>query len=159
MTRRRLTAKERTARGRLATRCRHRWIEPEAFKDLRHLLLMTREQAAKALDVTPRTIQNWETGGARVPWMAFRMLRILGGYGLPGEAWEGWTVRGADLIAPNGFTFTASELEYLELVFARARSFSELYEAEGRARVARKVVPFPDRFQGSQIDHNERRTA
>lgn len=162
MTRRKLTAKERTARGRLASRAARRWIEPQAFQDLRLESCMTRAQAAKALDVTPRTVQNWETGGARVPWMAFRMLRILNGYALPGSAWELWTVRGAELIAPNGFSFTAPELEYLQSVFAQARLFRELYEAQGRARAAAKVVPFPDRSGSSNalhLDFNERRTA
>ena len=74
---------------------------------------LTRLQAAKALDVTGRTIQNWETGGARIPWMAHRMLRILRGYALPGKAWESWTIDVDTLTAPNGWHFTAHELQHM----------------------------------------------
>ena len=65
-----------------------RYIHPEDFRELRHDADLTRKQAADLLDVAVRTAQNWEIGGARIPWMAFRMLRILTGYALPGKAWE-----------------------------------------------------------------------
>lgn len=67
MTRRRLTPAERRARSLLLSVARRRWIDPQAFQDLRRQFCMTRIQAAEALDVTPRTVQNWETGGARIP--------------------------------------------------------------------------------------------
>lgn len=66
---------------------KRRWIDPQDFQDLRKRADLKRHQAAHLLDVTTRTIQNWETGGARIPWMAYRMLRILTGYALPGKAW------------------------------------------------------------------------
>lgn len=75
-------------------RFRGRYISPGDFRNLRRFSGLTRKQAAELLDVTARTIQNWETGGARIPWMAYRMLRILTGYALPGKAWEGWSVHG-----------------------------------------------------------------
>ncbi|MDP2694014.1 MAG: VC1465 family Xer recombination activation factor [Gallionella sp.] len=90
-----------------------RWVEPQDFRDLRRQAGLTRLQAAKALDVTGRTIQNWETGGARIPWMAHRMLRILRGYALPGKAWESWTIDVDTLTAPNGWHFTANELQHM----------------------------------------------
>lgn len=43
-----------------------RWISPQDFADLRKQASMTRKEAAKALDVTPRTVQNWETGGGKL---------------------------------------------------------------------------------------------
>lgn len=52
---------------------RRKWIDPQDFRDLRRFSGMSRKDAAEALDVTPRTIQNWETGGARIPWMAYRL--------------------------------------------------------------------------------------
>ena len=162
MTRRKLTPAERRARSVADTRVRHRWIDPQRFRDLRHQSCMTRDQAAQALDVTPRTIQNWETGGARVPWMAFRMLRILNGYGLPGSAWEGWTVRDSHIIAPNGFSFDAPDLEYLQSVFAQAKLWRLMYAASGRAPVASRVIPFPDRSQAIEAPlttQPQRRTA
>lgn len=125
---------------------RRKWIDPQDFRDLRKCSGLTRKQAGEVLNVTPRTIQNWETGGARIPWMAFRLLRITQGYALPCDAWEGWTVAGAVLYAPNGKGFAAPQLEYLEQTFAMARLWREEYSAAGRARKAAqaaKVVPFP----------------
>ncbi|OGS99644.1 MAG: hypothetical protein A2Y51_00095 [Gallionellales bacterium RIFCSPLOWO2_02_60_31] len=119
------------------------WIEPQDFRDLRRMLLLTRQQAAIALDVTVRTVQNWETGGARIPWMAFRMLRLLRGAGLPGEAWQGWTVSGDTLHAPNGRHFTAAELQHIEQVFSMARLWQKIYADSCRSQVASKVLPFP----------------
>lgn len=120
-----------------------RWIEPQDFRDLRRQAGLTRLQAAEALDVTGRTIQNWETGGARIPWMAHRMLRILRGYALPGKAWEGWTVQGDTLIASNGRHFTAGELQHIEQVFAMSRLWRQDYTARNRKPTA-KVLTFPE---------------
>lgn len=121
-----------------------RWIDPRDFRDLRHQSGMTRKEAADALDVTPRTIQNWENGGARIPWMAYRMLRIVRGYALPGLEWEGWTVRGGDLFSPAGHRFDAASLQYLENVFSMARLWRQMYAASGRRKTAETVIPFPD---------------
>ncbi|MDP2760965.1 MAG: VC1465 family Xer recombination activation factor [Sideroxyarcus sp.] len=120
-----------------------RWIDPQDFRDLRRKAGLTRREAARALDVTGRTIQNWETGGARIPWMAYRMLRILQGYALPGKDWEGWTIGGDTLYAPNGRHFTAGELQHIEQVFSMARLWQKLYAESCRAQVASKVLPFP----------------
>src|SRR5574340_430698 len=101
---------------------------------------MTRREAAAALDVTPRTVQNWETGGARIPWLAYRMLRILRGCALPGEAWEGWTLSGDTLHAPNGRHFTAGELQHLEQVFGMARLWRQMYTRKAAEETASKVL-------------------
>lgn len=121
----------------------HRWIEPQDFRDLRRQAGLTRREAAEALDVTGRTIQNWETGGARIPWMAHRMLRILRGYALPGKVWEGWTIDGDTLYAPNGRHFTPGELQHIEQVFAMARLWRQTYARNAAKEVANKVLPFP----------------
>jgi DNA-binding XRE family transcriptional regulator len=121
-----------------------RWIDPHDFADLRKQSGLTRVQAAEALDVTRRTIQNWETGGARIPWMAYRMLRILRGYALPGVSWEGWTMRNHQLFSPTGRPFDAVWLQNNEHVFAQAKLFRQMYAASGRAKTASTVVPFPD---------------
>lgn len=121
-----------------------RWIDPQDFRDMRRESGLTRAQAAEALDVTPRTIQNWETGGARIPWMAFRMLRILRGHALPGVYWEGWTVRGRDLFSPAGRSFDVAWLQNVESVFAQAKLWRQMYSRSGRAKTASTVLPFPD---------------
>jgi DNA-binding XRE family transcriptional regulator len=121
-----------------------RWIDPQDFCDLRRRADLTRKQAADVLDVTVRTIQNWETSGARIPWMAYRMLRILSGYALPGKAWEGWTVCGDRLYAPNGRWYEANSMEQIEQVFAMARLWRQDY-ASRRNPPSFVVLSFPDR--------------
>jgi DNA-binding XRE family transcriptional regulator len=122
-----------------------RWVDPQDFRDLRRMSGMTRADAAAALDVTPRTVQNWETGGARIPWMAYRMLRILRGYALPGQQWEGWELRGRVLFSPAGRGFDAVELQVLEHVFAQARLWRQMYAASSQVKPVSNVLPFPDR--------------
>lgn len=100
---------------------RRRWIAPQDFADLRKQSGLTRAEAAEALNVTRRTIQNWETGGARIPWMAYRMLRILRGYALPSVHWEGWTMRNHQLFSPAGRAFDAVWLANVEQVKAGTR--------------------------------------
>jgi len=124
-----------------------RWVDPQDFADLRKQAGLTRIEAAKALDVTGRTIQNWETGGARIPWMAHRMLRILRGFALPGDSWEGWTVRGDKLFAPNGRSYMANELQHIEQVFGMARLWRQMYARSGIQKTASTVIPFPDRMR------------
>lgn len=120
-----------------------RWIDLQDFRDMRHRADLTRKQAAHLLDVTQRTIQNWETGGARIPWLAFKMLRILTGYSLPGKAWEGWTVDADKLIAPNGRWFDASSLEQVEQVFSMARLWRADFTKRQRLPDLAVVLPFP----------------
>jgi len=122
-----------------------RWISAQDFTDLRRQGGMTRKEAAKALDVTPRTIQNWETGGARIPWMAYRMLRILRGYALPGVAWEGWTVREHEMFSPTGRQYDAAWLLNVEHVFSQARLWRQMYARSGIEKQPSTVLPFPDR--------------
>ncbi len=124
---------------------RRRWIDPQDFRDLRRQSGLTRKEAAAALDVTPRTIQNWETSGARIPWMAYRMLRILRGYALPGYQWEGWTLNRGELVSPAGRRFDSAWLLDVGNVFAQARLWRQMYAASGRIKTAETVIPFPDR--------------
>lgn len=50
------------------------------------------------LFVTYRTLHNWESGRVQVPYAAYKLLRILTGYDLPGEAWMGWRLSGNTLM-------------------------------------------------------------
>ncbi len=126
-----------------------RYIDPQDFRDIRRRADLTRKQAAELLDVTGRTIQNWETGGARIPWMAYRMLRILTGCALPGKAWEGWTVDGDRLIAPNGVWFDANSMEQIERVYALARLWRQDYARRNR-KPAAVVLAFPSPGEASK---------
>ncbi len=90
----------------------------------------TRRGAAEVLGVQPQTIRNWEAGRSRVPYSAFKLLRILGGYALPGEAWRGFYLRGDTLWSPEGKPFQASDLAWWGLTVAMARSFLESRRAD-----------------------------
>jgi DNA-binding XRE family transcriptional regulator len=124
---------------------RRKWIEPQDFRGLRRACGLTRRQAAEALNVTERTIQNWENGGARIPWMAFKLLRCLRGFALPGVSWQGWTMYRGTLYSPDGRAFEAADLYYLQNTFAQAKLWRQMYSRSGRAKTAATVVSFPDR--------------
>lgn len=134
------------------------WIDPQDFQDLRKHSGLTRRQVAEALNVTVRTIQNWETGGARIPWMAYRMLRILRGYALPGKDWEGWTISGDLLIPPVGRPLDAANLLYLGAVFAQAKLWRQMYARSGRAKTEQTVMQFPKRRRTQDDEHNTQHT-
>jgi len=119
-----------------------RYIDPQDFRNMRRRADLNRKLAADLLDVTVRTIQNWETGGARIPWLAYRMLRILTGYAMPGKAWEGWTIHGDRLYAPNGRWYEANSLEQIEQVFGMARLWRQDYASRNRKPTS-VVLAFP----------------
>lgn len=129
-----------------------RYIDPQDFRDMRRRADLNRKQVADLLDVTVRTIQNWETGGARIPWIAYRMLRILTGFAMPGKAWDGWTVHGDRIIAPNGRWFDANLLEQLERVYAMARLWRADY-LQRQHRPAAKVLTFPAVCENENVSH------
>ena len=122
-----------------------RYIDPQDFIDMRRRADLKRYQVAVLLNVTTRTIQNWETGGARIPWMAYKLLRILAGYSLPGKAWQGWTIHGDRLYAPNGRWFDANSMQHIEQVFAMSRLWRQDYLSRKHPKPASNVLPFPDR--------------
>jgi hypothetical protein len=70
------------------------------------------------------------------------MLRILTGYALPGKAWEGWTVHGDRLYAPNGRWYEANSLEQIEQVFGMARLWRKDYLTR-HVKPSAVVLPFP----------------
>lgn len=104
---------------------RRRYIDTEKFRMERLKARMTRRDAARVLGVTLKTIRNWEAGRSRVPYSAFKLLRILGGYALPGQAWRGFYLRGDTIWSPEGRSFQAADLAWWGLTVAMARSFRE----------------------------------
>lgn len=96
------------------------------------------------LGVTAKTIQNWEQGVSRIPYAAFKLLRVLRGHELPDAAWQGWTVEADRLKAPNGREFDAASLNHLEQVFSMARLWRDAYARSGRQKPPSVVIPFPD---------------
>lgn len=100
---------------------RLRPIEAERFQRTRIASGFTRAQAAHELGVSERTVRNWERGRRAIPYAAFRLLRLLGGHKLPGEAWRGFWLQGDTLYTPEGKLLFAWEMRWLSLTFAMAR--------------------------------------
>jgi hypothetical protein len=121
--------------GRGRSKCsvarRRAFVVGAGFKDSRILAGLDRHAAAQLLGVTVRTVQNWEMSRCRVPYAAFKLMRILRGLELPG-AWSGWQLHRDTLYAPDGKAFEAWEMGYLALVFAMARAW---LKARGRAHM------------------------
>ncbi len=69
-----------------------------------------------------------ENGQVRAPYAAFKLMRILRGRELPGEAWKGWTVSGHTLWSPAGQRFDRAGMEYLGLVFSIYRTWRKARE-------------------------------
>ncbi|MEW6314331.1 MAG: VC1465 family Xer recombination activation factor [Pseudomonadota bacterium] len=111
-------------------------IDYDRFKDTRILAGLSKRQVASMLFVSLRTIDLWETGKVRIPYAAFRLLRILTGYELPGRAWQGFYLHGDTLWSPEGKPFKAADLGYLSVTFAMARMWREDYARRAQARQA-----------------------
>ena len=110
------------------------WADPERFYAERVAAGMTQKQAAEYLGVSVRTMRNWETGCNRIPYPAFKLVRMRAGAIVHVEGWEGWRfARDGALMTPDGRTFQPWELQNLQLVVSLARRYIE----------ARKPVPLP----------------
>ncbi len=97
-------------------------VAAEDFRTARAQARLSLEAAAAFLRVTTRTLRNWESGSVRIPYPAFRLLRIRAGAGLPFDGWEGWMVgHDGTLWSPARQSFRPKDLEWLSLTFAQAR--------------------------------------
>lgn len=101
------------------------------------------------LAVTVKTLSNWETGRSRVPYAAFKLLKVLTGYELPGEAWERWSLRGDTLWSPDGRSFKAWELMQLVHVFSEARLWRDVLFPKTRSTA--KILPYPRKADKAQL--------
>jgi DNA-binding transcriptional regulator YiaG len=96
-------------------------INRDDFKELRLINNLTVIQTAELLQVTGRTIALWESGAVRVPYSAFKLLRVLANGELLPSAWKGWRVCADTLYTPTGRAFKAHELTYLSNYITMAR--------------------------------------
>ncbi len=116
-----------TALKRLSTRT-YDPPSPETFRDSRKRLRWSVEQAADFLWVTPVTIRNWESGRGKIPYAAFRLLRMRAGHAITAAGWGGWTIgHKGELVTPTGRCFMPSDLSWLTIVFEQARHWRESY--------------------------------
>jgi hypothetical protein len=101
---------------------RSRAVSGDRFRQLR-ISVASQVDAATLLGVSLRTLRNWETRRRRVPYSAYRLLRILRNGELPDAAWRGWRVWGDTLWTPEGKALRASEAAWWSLLVRMARAF------------------------------------
>ncbi len=97
------------------------YIDPNDFYLMRRRAFLTTLEASKLLDVTHKTLQNWEKGRVRIPYTAYRVLKIKVGYVFNDEFFKDWFVRGDTLWSPEGRGFKPHELRYIANYFWMAR--------------------------------------
>ncbi len=105
----------------------------EEFTYTRLTSRMKQQDVADLLHVSLRTVKNWESGKATIPYAAFKLIRIAGLHELPGDRWAGWVISQGALWSPAGRRFESHELPYIGNMFAMAR----FWLAERKARQAR----------------------
>lgn len=88
-------------------------IDCDAFHLARKRAGLTVDKAAFMLDVTPRTIRNWENETSQIPYAAFRLMRLYSGHSLMHADWEGWSIYRGELVSPTGRGFAPYQLNYL----------------------------------------------
>ncbi len=112
----------------------------EDFKLYRQIAQLTVREAATWLGVAIRTVEHWEAVGTRrVPYAAFRLMRIRCGYELPDPQWDGWQVRGGKLWSPAEQSFDPGGLAYLSLYFRMAEAWKQDYDKRAFERVAARI--------------------
>lgn len=89
---------------------------------------LTPETAANILHVTPRTVQHWISGRTRIPYAAYRLLRIMRGGELADPTWQGWHMHSGKLWSPEGHGFDPRDSSWWSLLVRQARCFRALYQ-------------------------------
>ena len=117
------------------------FVDRETFYLERRTAGLTRKDAAGYLGVTVRTIRNWENGSSRIPYPAFKLVRMRAGGVVQAPGWEGWRFgRGGALYSPCGRSFLSWELYNIRHMFSMAQNFRDtIYEY--RQACAPKVSP------------------
>ena len=108
------------------------------FKDTRLMCCLSVPDAGKLFRVSERTIRNWEAGRVGIPYAAFKLMRILRGYELPGQAWKGFRLKGDTLWSPEGKGFKASDHTWWSLTVGMAQEFRTIMAAR-RSKAGQRV--------------------
>ena len=104
-----------------------KYIDPDALYLARRKAGLTMLAAAIELNVTERTIRNYENGAVTIPYPCFRLMRLLGGYSLVaatkqiGDDWQDWSFWQNKLWSPEGRGFDVQNLRYLSTYMQIAR--------------------------------------
>ena len=98
-------------------------VTASRFRDFRWTANLSVADAAKLLRVSERTIHNWEAGRVRIPYAAYKLLRIVRGGEFAHPAWRGWFVRGDTLWSPENHGFRPSDSSWWSLLIRQAHQF------------------------------------
>ena len=101
-------------------------ITSEQFRDARISSHLSREEAARFLGVSLRTIGHWETGKSRPNYAAFKLLRIFRNGDLIDPEWSGYSIIRGKLVTPENHEFAPGDLSWLSLLCRRAQAVSGL---------------------------------
>ncbi|MFT3721244.1 VC1465 family Xer recombination activation factor [Pseudorhodoferax sp.] len=89
---------------------------------------------AQFLQVSRRTLHNWQSGKHAIPFAVFKLLRLLNRMDLPGPSWDGWYFVGGKLVSPEGCAFVGTDGSWWSLLVRRAQMFDVLYRENSRLR-------------------------
>lgn len=107
------------------------------FRQDRSQLQLTHQSCSKLLQVSVRTIQNWEAGRTRIPHASFKLLRMFAsGRYLASNAWTNFHVRGDVLHTPEGHTFPAADLAWWSLAIRQAEAFRSIMRKQRPGHLA-----------------------
>ena len=114
------------------------------FREARLQVGMGVLACADLLRVSERTIRGWESGATRIPYAAYKLLRVLkGGRYLAHPIWKDFIVQGDTLVTPEGHRFQAGQLAWWSLLVRQARAFGELLRT-GSARAQSAPADGPE---------------
>lgn len=94
------------------------------------------DDVAKLLRVTRRTVQNYFSGRVRVPYAAYRLVRIMGRWELPSPEWRGWLFHSGKLWTPEGHGFEPQDSSWWSLLVRQARLFRQMYQRDRALHIA-----------------------
>lgn len=126
------------------------YIDPNDFYLMRRRACLTTLEASQLLDVTHKTLQNWEKGRVRIPYTAFRTLKIKVGYVFSDDHFKDWFIRDDTLWSPEGRGFKAYELRYIGNYFWMAnRWLAERRAAKTQNQTLSSEIPNIERGAAS----------
>lgn len=126
------------------------------FREARFTAGLGVPACAKLLRVSERTIRNWEAGTTRVPYAAYRLMRLLRAGRVLDGPWRGFYVRRDVLVTPEGHEFPAGDLAWWSLLIRQAREFRRI-QAERRAadsRVSKRTPELRPAVVSSRVGHS-----
>lgn len=94
---------------------------------MRQSLSLSRHATAKLLRISLRTLQNWETGKVRIPYAAYKLVRLFNSYEIFHPIWHDWRIVGSKLITPEGHSLEAGDFHWLSLMARKAEAFSKTH--------------------------------